>query len=900
MPKFTPIFNNFSAGEVSPLIKDRVDLATYQNSCLTLENCFILPQGGLVGRSGTYFIYDSKNSTTDTCRLTPFHFSNTQAYCLEFGNEYIRFYKDSGIIIADSPAAWVTATYYIEGDFVTSGGVTHRCLVGHLSGTFATDESAGKWTESSIYEISTPYQAGLTTNTDIRELQTESSADSLFIVHGDYYPMVLQRYSHTKWVLKEIPFSPPPYYDKGITHATITMTPSATTGTAITITASSTFFLAKDTSRILTSDLGGRAAITTVASGTSVTACVLETFSSTAAIPAGSWHLLGHADAYLHDANANASLSEGTVFNCHTEELNDSDAFGWHSEDVGRYVFFYGGCAEVLSVTYSYSAKLKILYQPSTNLVSPGDPGIGSDENRTCNWSMGDTEFNSTRKYPNTISFYENRLGLANTTARPTTLWLSVSDDYDNFCGGSLADNSLFYTFTTRLVNGVTWLAPTNQLIVGSLGSEWKIGSGVTEDPLTPTNVNAKMQTQYGGNLQQAVMAFESIFFIQRGGKRIRKFSYAYERNGWTAVDVTTMADHIVTDKLENLTLVQEPFATLVCLDWSPGTMLSMQLTGVSNQGSFVEVAGWARQITNGYFRSIAVLKTENTNDEIWVVANRIVGGTTYRFIERFTELCIGDSVDLRDRVCLDSALTYDAGDEKTVTAISKATECEITSSSHGMLDDEYVRFIISDGMTELNGHVYKVSDKASNTFKIKTLAGSHVDSTTYTTFTSGTFEKVVHSVSGLSHLEGCSVKAVVDGIFHDDYTVTSGAVTLNGSGDTGYGNTIHVGVGYEIKIVFPIVEGGSALGTARGKPKRINKLLLQFNNTLGPVFVGTDEDNLQEVALGDNASLFTGPVELIYDENYGIESTSVMVYQPEPRPFCLLSATYFLTTYDS
>jgi hypothetical protein len=156
--------------------------------------------------------------------------------------------------------------------------------------------------------------------------------------------------------------------------------------------------------------------------------------------------------------------------------------------------------------------------------------------------------------------------------------------------------------------------------------------------------------------------------------------------------------------------------------------------------------------------------------------------------------------------------------------------------------------------------------------------------------------EKVAHTVSGLSHLEGAPVKAVVDGIYSGDYTVAAGAITL---GTDEYGNTIHVGLGYELKVVLPIVEAGSQLGTARGKPKRVNKWVLQFYKTLGPIKVGYDDDHLKTVNLGDNTELFTGPVEITYSENYGIESSGLTILQEEPRPFCLLSAEPFITVYE-
>lgn len=42
--------------------------------------------------------------------------------------------------------AWLTATAYTPLDFVTQSGIGYLCLVAHVSGTFATDLAAGKWT----------------------------------------------------------------------------------------------------------------------------------------------------------------------------------------------------------------------------------------------------------------------------------------------------------------------------------------------------------------------------------------------------------------------------------------------------------------------------------------------------------------------------------------------------------------------------------------------------------------------------------------------------------------------------------------------------------------------------------------------------------------------------------
>lgn len=51
----------------------------------------------------------------------------------------------NAVILADNITAWLTATAYVVGQFVSNGGSTYKCLVSHTSATFATDLSANKW-----------------------------------------------------------------------------------------------------------------------------------------------------------------------------------------------------------------------------------------------------------------------------------------------------------------------------------------------------------------------------------------------------------------------------------------------------------------------------------------------------------------------------------------------------------------------------------------------------------------------------------------------------------------------------------------------------------------------------------------------------------------------------------
>ena len=95
MARVAAQLTNFTAGELSPRLDGRNDLAKYPAGCKTLENMVVFPHGAAARRPGTQFISEVKTSSNKT-RLIPFEFSTVQTYVLEFGNQYMRVYKDKG------------------------------------------------------------------------------------------------------------------------------------------------------------------------------------------------------------------------------------------------------------------------------------------------------------------------------------------------------------------------------------------------------------------------------------------------------------------------------------------------------------------------------------------------------------------------------------------------------------------------------------------------------------------------------------------------------------------------------------------------------------------------------------------------------------------------------------
>jgi hypothetical protein len=155
MPKVSPLITNFSSGEISTRLDGRIDISKYANACTTLENAIIYPQGGATRRAGTVYVSEVKDSTKQV-RLVNFEFSTTQAYMLEFGDQYIRFYKDQGQITDVTGSDLITNGTFASNitgwtdKSVGSGSIAHD--TDHMN-LVSTNSSNYGWAEQSITTV---------------------------------------------------------------------------------------------------------------------------------------------------------------------------------------------------------------------------------------------------------------------------------------------------------------------------------------------------------------------------------------------------------------------------------------------------------------------------------------------------------------------------------------------------------------------------------------------------------------------------------------------------------------------------------------------------------------------------------------------------------------------------
>ena len=642
MAKASPAFTNFTAGQLSDRLDGRTDIAKYGNGCKKLQNFLVHAHGGATRRPGTEFIAEVKTSANAT-RLIPFEFNVEQTYILEFGNQYFRIYRDGGQVVSSGSAV----------------------------------------------EVTTPY-----TSAQLADLKFTQSADVMYIVHPDHAVRKISRTGHTAWTITEVDFRRGPMLDQNTTATTLTA--SGRTG-SITVTASANTFASTDVGRLI-KFYDGFAKITAFSSATSVTASVQENEDlRTELMP-----------SYTATTIAFAEGDPSSTGLEHNDRITDSNAnFILEGFKVGQTLTISGasnsGNNDNNLVVVQVTADT-ILFAPSNDLVDENagqSVTITGNLGATSEFSLG--AFSTTTGFPSAVVFFEQRLVFANTATQPQTIFFSVSGDFEDFNAGILNSSALTYTIGSNQVNVIRYLTASRALLIGTSGGEFVVRAS-SDEPISPTNTQILRQASYGSANIQPVAVANVVLFVQRAKRKLRELVYSFGSDSYFAPDLTILSENITEGLIKEIALQQEPDNIVWCV------LENGKFVGMTYRREEEVVAWHDHEIGGtytdsgttygyGFVESVATIPSSTgTEDEVYIVVARTIGGATKRYIERLKPIDFGS--DVEDAFFVDSGLTYSG---------SSAT-----------------------------------------------------------------------SISGLTHLEGQTVRIVANGATHADKVVSSGAVTLD------------------------------------------------------------------------------------------------------------------------
>ena len=873
MARVSTIITNFRAGELSPRLEGRIDLDKYNEGAQTLQNMLVFPQGGTTRRPGTYYAGAAKDG--GKVRLINFEYSDEQAYVVELGANYMRFFKDGGIltdlsasitgITQGNPALLtVGSTAGLTGSVVISGvsGMTEvnnkefqtarlsAMEVSSVSGTFVTGETITGGTSGGtglIGRVRVPTQPFLDIYNDSGLVVGETITGS---VSGATATIVT--------------------YPGVASPSTLVLVNTDSTGFGAYVSGGTISHIAEVTTTYSVTDIfeinyAQSADVIYLAHKDHAPAKLTRTTATSFTLTDVDFTDGPYLDENITSTTLYASASTGSV------TITASAAL-FTASDVGRYIRF----REVLeinhdewaaSTSYANNATVRFdghVYKQVTGSTqtSGNTPPVHTDGTETygaIDWqyvhddtgyvkitnftsstsvdatvqtddggitvlpdsivgSGGATKrwslgaFGGDQGFPRAIAFYEQRLYFAGTIGQPQTIFGSVSADFENHTPGTNDDDALNFTIASDQVNVIKHIIPARFLQILTTSSEFTLSGGQGTQPVTPTNVNILRETTFGTSGVRPLRAATSTILIQKGQEKVKEITFDERQDGLAGVDLTILADHITRGGLTDMVWQQEP-ELIVWFVHTDGRLIGLTYDRANN------AVGWHTHPLGGSGTVESITSVpEGSEDTVYMSVKRTINGATVRHIEYMKPIYFGDSVE--DAYYVDGGLTY--------------------------------------------------SGSATTT------------------------------ISGINHLEGEEVTILADGASHASKTVTNGTITLDRSA-----SKVHLGYNYESLLETLRIEAGADDGISQGKIKRIHGVTVRFLDTVGAE-VGPDTANLDRIPFRSSAnpmnqalSLFTGDKEIFFPSGYDNDSR-VVVRQNQPLPMTILAIMRRSNTFDA
>ena len=552
------------------------------------------------------------------------------------------------------------------------------------------------------------------------------------------------------------------------------------------------------------------------------------------------------------------------------------------STDVGRLIKFSDGHAKITN----FSSATQVTATTTDNFSGTGG---------TADWSLG--TFTSTKGFPRAVSFFEQRLVFAGTTSFPQTIFASESGLYEEFdVGSGNAADAFIYTIAANRVNVIRWLAPARDLIVGTVGGEFKVGRP-TGEPLKPDNVQITQQTTYGGYTTQPIQIGNAVLFVQRQQKKVREFAYRFESDAYLAPDMTLLAEHITGKGIVDVDYAQEPDS----IYWA--VRKDGALLGLTYQRE-EDVIAWHRHILGGSYgltfngaSDVTDSVTDSNNNGFVTISNHGLSTGDRVTYSAGGGTKLGGLVDgqdyfvyVKDANNFEFAKTYEQAIDRTIVQIQDGVGANHSVKAQAQVKSVSTISEASENQTyivvrrRINGNIVQYVEYLDDLLKVDSgLAGTVNGSST--------------SITGLDHLEGEEVQILIGDAVFPNQTVTNGAISVSLNSATGF-KSIEIGLAYTSKIKTMRIEAGANAGTAQGRKKRYNEVMVRLHKTIG---IKINGDQLpfrtSSMHMGQNIPEFTGDkrvTNLGWDRDGQIE-----ILQEQPLPMTVLGITGTLVTSD-
>jgi hypothetical protein len=645
------IQSSFVSGELSPLLKGRIDLNQYYQGVQTAKNVVIVPQGGMKRRPGTQYVQTvlntlSRNTTAatvvnggtaaninddndSTVSVTTVGISTTNPYVVcnfDLGSaKAIEFFDVRNVFLSAGTSSEFKIQYstdnvtFVDAATVPLLGVStqnFRLFVGktarywRLARIGATDLSTAVITVGTVAPIE---QTGVASNVKMLDFSVEDDRHYLLVVTENNIRVFRAPNTHVADIKTTIASANVPEVRATQVENVMLLFQKNTIPKRIINLGTDIDWFTDDIpfTNVPQFDYNDASSPTPVSD---VQVMTLAGFVAGDKFQIDIEGVVSKNITFAGDSTSDERLATIANIERNIQEMPVMGETGVSVVRVGanQYTITVGGeSAKDFELYAAFAttgtASKTIAFTKSTN-GSPRKEDI---------WS-------ATRGYPKTACFYEGRLVLGGTRSKPQSLLFSKSGSFFDFdIDDGDDDEAVFVTISSRKLNDIVDVFPGRNLQVFTSGAEF----AVTSNPVTPSNAKVAPQTSHGALNVETQDVDGSTIFIDRNGKSIRDFVFSFNEDAYVTQDLSVLASHLITQPVDMALLsgTQSDDANWVFFVNNDGKGV------VLNTLRAQDITGFTRWENTGNIKNVCVV-----DEDLYLVTERTINSATVKFLERW------------------------------------------------------------------------------------------------------------------------------------------------------------------------------------------------------------------------------------------------------------------------
>ena len=664
---------SFAGGEVTPELYWRLDTTKFQTGLAKCLNFEVRPHGPVVNRAGTTYVLDAKYDDKKSI-LLPFIYSTTQAYVLEFGNLYMRIHSNGGAVLE--------AAQNITGITQANPGVLTYAGADPSNGDvmFISGITAGPTDLNGRFVKVANVNAGANTFelTNMNGANISTSAMPAWSAGGT----VARVYTLTT-----------PYVEADLAALEFTQSSDVMTITHVN-------YKARELKRLAATNW----TLTDVASApaqVAPTAVIVTPNAAGAVTYAYVVTAIG-----LDGLEESLKSTEGSSAVC--QDLSAAGAFN---------TVTWTNAANALR--YNVYRKVNGLYgyvgQSASGTLGFKDQNIIPDAGQTppeTDDPIKSAEADGTSNHPGACGYHQSRRWFAGTINKPQNIFATRSGTEANFTYSypTRDDDAISARLTSRQANTIRHLIALDDLLVLNSGAVWRIDAGGNAGPVTPGNIDYRIQGVIGSAQTRPVLTSSAVLYSADRGAHINEIKFSWQAQGYTSQDLSLMAAHLFDGyTIPSMAFTQTPHPALWCVR-SDGKMLGM--TYVPEH----EIAAWHQHDTDGLFEWACSIP-EGDEDVLYLVVKRTINGVSKRFIERKQSRRFAS---LADSYIVDCGMIYNGPPATVLSGAHHLAGREVSILADGAVQPRQT--VTADGKITLAHAASKVSYGIPITADIETL----------------------------------------------------------------------------------------------------------------------------------------------------------------------------------